>query len=760
MTDSVLRADDSPPADLLGPNDPVDLTNCDREPIHIPGRIQPHGVLLALREPEMIITQASANAASLFDQENRTLPGLALTEVVGAEQFQRMKTALDSEEIQDGPIYLLTLRIGSRDFDVTAHRARGGVLVLEMELPEMPGGVVRGSLDYYGLVKKALPRLQKARTVVELAEAAAAQVRQISGFDRVMVYQFNADGHGSVLAEDRREDLDPFLGLHYPASDIPRQARHLYLLNPLRILADVEHAAADLIPMLNPDTGQPLDMSCCVLRSPSPIHIEYLKNMGVSATLTISLIENGQLWGLIACHHDSPRAVPYDVRTACEFLGQIVSLQLAGKQSGEDLQYRSRLQSAQTRLIEAMSRAERYQQGLTEETFSILDFVDAGGAAVCVDGECVRLGDAPPERFIRELTDWLADTVEEDVWMTDALPGLFPDATAHKDTASGLLVIAITRDPKNYLLWFRPEVVHTVNWAGDPNKPVTAAPDGSQRLSPRGSFALWKETVRLRSLPWKQAERDAAGDFRRALVEVVLRKAEEVARLNAVLARSNSELDSFAYIASHDLKEPLRGIHNYAHFLQEDYADRLDDEGREKLAILGRLTVRMDALIDTLLAYSRVGRLELNLEPCDLNLVLKDVLEDLQFRLAESGTEVRVPRVLPTVVCDRIQVSEIFSNLISNAAKYNDKLDKWVEIGYQEGSATVLYVRDNGIGIRERHFETVFRIFKRLHGRDEYSGGTGAGLTIARKIAERHGGRLWLESTPGEGTVFYFTLEQ
>jgi light-regulated signal transduction histidine kinase (bacteriophytochrome) len=168
----------------------------------------------------------------------------------------------------------------------------------------------------------------------------------------------------------------------------------------------------------------------------------------------------------------------------------------------------------------------------------------------------------------------------------------------------------------------------------------------------------------------------------------------------------------------------------------------------------------MDALIDTLLAYSRVGRLELNLEPCDLNLVLKDVLEDLQFRLAESGTEVRVPRVLPTVVCDRIQVSEIFSNLISNAAKYNDKLDKWVEIGYQEGSATVLYVRDNGIGIRERHFETVFRIFKRLHGRDEYSGGTGAGLTIARKIAERHGGRLWLESTPGEGTVFYFTLEQ
>jgi chemotaxis family two-component system sensor kinase Cph1 len=752
--------DDLKNTPFISPNDTVDLTNCDREPIHIPGRIQPHGVLMTLREPDLILTQISANAATLFGRDEPHLAGMPLREILGEDSFAQLKAIFDREEIQEHPLYLLTLHLGEHDFDVTMHRAKGGVLVLEMEMPGMPGGVARGSLDYYGLVKKALPRLQKSRTIAELAEAAATQVRQISGFDRVMVYQFDAEGHGTVLAEDKREDLIPFLGLYYPASDIPKQARQLYLLNPLRILADVEHAAADLIPTLNPDTGQPLDMSYCVLRSPSPIHIEYLKNMGVSATLTISLIENGQLWGLIACHHDMPRAVPYDIRTACEFLGQIVSLQLAGKQSGEDREYRSHLQKAQTRLIEAMSCAERYQQGLTAEDFNLLDFVEAGGAAVFVDGECIRLGNTPPEPFIRELTHWLSHTVEDDIWTTDSLPALFPEAGEHKETASGLLSLAITTEPQNYLLWFRPEVIQTVNWAGDPSKAVTPALDGSQHISPRASFALWKETVRLRSLPWKQSEREAARDFRRALVEVVLRKAEEVARLNAVLARSNSELDSFAFIASHDLKEPLRGIHNYAHFLQEDYADKLDDEGREKLAILGRLTTRMDALIDTLLAYSRVGRLELNREPCDLNIVLKDVLEDLQFRLAQSGAAVRIPRPLPTLTCDRIQVGEIFSNLISNAAKYNDKSDKWIEIGYQEGPTTVLYIKDNGIGIRERHFETVFRIFKRLHGRDEYSGGTGAGLTIARKIAERHGGRLWLESTPGEGTVFYFTLEQ
>jgi chemotaxis family two-component system sensor kinase Cph1 len=751
--------DTGPPTDFLKPGEAVDVTNCDREPIHIPGRIQPHGLLLVLREPDGVITQVSANAPDFVGKTVEEILGQPLSAVIGVEAATRLTNAFSGEEVDGSPLYLLTLSLGGRDCDVTVHRSIGGPLVLELEPSSLPGEVARIGLDYYGLVKKALPRLQKANTLTELAEATALQVRQISGFDRVMVYRFDSEGHGSVIAEERREDLAPFLGLNYPASDIPKQARQLYLLNPLRILVDVGHAAADLVPVLNPETNRPLDMSHCVLRSPSPIHIEYLKNMDVSATLTISLIENGKLWGLIACHHDTPHTVPYDVRTACEFLGQIVSLQSAGKQNNEDLEYRSRLQSAQTRLVEAMSRVPRYQQGLIEEDFNVLNFIEAGGAAVCTDGECVRLGNAPPERFIRDLIDWLSKNAEEEIWYSDSLPMLFPDALPHKDVASGLLAIAVTAEPQNYLLWFRPEVVHTVNWAGDPNKAVTVAADGSQRLSPRGSFALWKETVQLRSLPWKLTEVSAAQDFRRALVEVVLRKAEEVARLNTVLARSNSELDSFAYIASHDLKEPLRGIHNYAHFLQEDYADKLDDEGRTKLETLGRLTVRMDALIDTLLTYSRVGRLELNLEPCDLNAVLKDVQEDLRVRLEESGVALRIPRPLPTVLCDRIQVSGIFSNLISNAAKYNDKTEKWIEVSYKEGIPLVFTVRDNGIGIRERHFETIFRIFKRLHGREDYGGGTGAGLTIARKIAERHGGSLWLESTPGEGTTFSFTLE-
>jgi PAS domain S-box-containing protein len=236
--------------------------------------------------------------------------------------------------------------------------------------------------------------------------------------------------------------------------------------------------------------------------------------------------------------------------------------------------------------------------------------------------------------------------------------------------------------------------------------------------------------------------------------------AQELSDKNAELARSNQDLDDFAYIASHDLKEPLRGIHNYATFLIEDYAAKLDDDGRAKLMTLARLATRMESLIDSLLQFSRVGRVELSTGDTDLGELVRATLESLQITLTQQRVEVRVAERMPTIRCDRVRVGEVFHNLIANAVKYNDKPDKRVEVGWRGGAGgpPVLYVRDNGIGIADKHREAIFRMFKRLHGRDKYGGGTGVGLTIVKKLIERHGGRIWVESTPGEGTTFYFTL--
>jgi len=251
------------------------------------------------------------------------------------------------------------------------------------------------------------------------------------------------------------------------------------------------------------------------------------------------------------------------------------------------------------------------------------------------------------------------------------------------------------------------------------------------------------------------------------LEQRVADRTAELAKANTDLARSNQELDDFAYIASHDLKEPLRGIHTYSNFLIEDHGQQLDAEAHCKLDTVQRLTKRMEALIESLLSYSRVGRVDLAVEPTDLNEILRDVADSIHITLKERDVELRIPRPLPTIVCDRVRVAEVFRNLVTNAMKYNDKPEKWIEVGCRDAGgaapaapldSTVYYVRDNGIGIPEKHIDTVFRIFKRLHGRDKFGGGSGAGLTIVKKIVERHGGRIWVESVVDVGSTFCFTL--
>ncbi len=743
----------------------VDLTNCDREPIHIPGSIQPHGVLLALAEPDLTIIQVSANTHAFLGRHPRDLLGQPLSALFDPEQIAELHVCLRNEQVDENALYALTLAISGVEpfFDVIVHRI-AGMLVLELEPANQSYQTV--ALRVYRMVRHAVTMCQRTSSLRAFAQALASSVRKLTGFDRVMVYQFQPDGSGAVIAEEARDDLETYLNLRYPASDIPKQARELYLRSWLRLIPDVSYQPVPLL-AINPDHPSiPLDLSYAALRSVSPIHIEYLVNMGVQASMSISLIKNDQLWGLVACHHYSgPHHLSYDIRAASEFLGHMVSLQIGDKEDAEDASYTIALQAIQAALVQHMSMANDVVAGLTRFTPNLLQFIAAGGVAICLEGQCVRLGATPPEPVIEELTNWLAQEHPESVFWTDSLPQHYAAIAPFQAIASGVLAVRLARARQNYLLWFRPEVVQTVNWGGNPEKPVTVTA-GTARLSPRTSFAVWKETVIQTSLPWRHCEVTAARDLRRAIIDLVMAKMEELARLNEELTRSNIELDAFAYVASHDLKEPLRGLHNYAHFLIEDYSDQLDDAGKDKLATLVRLTQRMESLIDSLLHYSRVGRAELTWIEVDLNAVLADVMTLLEPRLRESGVEIRIAQPLPRVRADQTRVREVFSNLITNAIKYNDAPLKWVEIGYTpvigtDGSTFYVFsVRDNGIGVPEQHQETIFRIFKRLHGRDEYGGGVGAGLTITKKIVERHGGAIWLTSRIGEGTTFWFTLDR
>ncbi|AUT00032.1 cyanobacterial phytochrome A [Nostoc sp. CENA543] len=738
----------------------VDLSNCDQEPIHIPGSIQPHGVLLALDAAKLTILQVSNNTFDFFGIHPEKLLNQNLDILLETEQVNFLKDCLDAEDLPIvNPIdFIIKTNNHTKSFDGIIYRCCE-TIILELEPSTSEKNHV--FFRFYHLVKLALTKLQAATNIAEISQILAKEVKRITGFDRVMIYRFDENWNGIVIAEEKPEYLTSYLGLHYPASDIPQQARKLYAENWLRIIPNADYQPAAIITTNNPLNHQPLDLGKSVLRSVSPLHIEYLQNMGVTASMSISLLKNQKLWGLIACHHQSPKYVPYEIRSACEFLGQMASIEMSAKEDNENKESKIQLKSVHSKLVEYMSVENNFTDALINYHPNILDLVNATGAAICLHGKYHFVGHTPSQPDIEHLINWLSNHQNQEVFYTDSLATIYPEAEQLRDVASGLIAISISKSQKNYILWFRPEEIQTVNWGGNPHKAVEIKANGSVRLSPRKSFALWQETVQLKSLPWKPYEINAALELRSAIISIVLQKVDELAQLNLELERSNKELDAFAYIASHDLKEPLRGIHNYSNFLMEDYGNIINSEGKDKLITLIRLTQRMEDLIDSLLHFSRLGRADLSMQPTNLNDVVHRILDMLRVRIEESGVEIRIPRPLPTVYCDRVQLGEVFSNLITNAIKYNDKPNKWIEIGYLDHSTRQItfYIQDNGIGIREKHFDAIFRIFKRLHGPSKYGGGTGAGLTIAKKIVERHGGQIWLESTYGEGSIFYFTLK-
>jgi len=735
----------------------VDLSNCDREQIQFAGAIQPHGLLLVLTEPDLVIRQVSANVSGPFGAPAEALVGRPLAALLKAPDLSRLQARLARDRLEEGACHLLRAAFaGARQaHHVFGHRI-DGVLVLELE----PASEAVPGTDLYAEVQSTLRQLQATPSLEAFFDLAVQRIRELTGYDRVLAYRFAPDGSGEVIAEAIAAGRPPYLGLNYPASDIPAPARRLFALRWVSHLPDADCAPVPLVPVAHPLTGAPLDLTHAFLRSMSVMYTGYLKNMGVRSTMVLTLMKGGRLWGLVSCmHHDVPRHVPFEVRTACEFLAHVVSLLMAAKEDAASYEYRLRLNVVLDQLLHKLSRGGDLHHGLVTGEPDVLAAIDAPGAAVLVDGRVSRLGAAPSTAELETIARWLASR-DETVFSTDRLSELNPSFAGFRERASGLLAMRLSPVRPEFVMWFRPEQAQTVHWAGDPGKPVEVSDvAGAVRLLPRTSFDLWKQSVEGRSRSWTEVEVRHAQDLRRALVEVVLHRAEAMRRINQELEQSNIELAACAYVASHDLKEPLRGIHNFAQFLCEDEADRLSTEGRERLEAIIRLTRRMDELIESLLHYSRVGRMDLQVVPMDTDALVREVLRELAPRLEASGAQVDVRGTLPVVHADRVRLREIFSNLVTNACKYNDKATKQVEISAERGDdGPVFCVRDNGIGIEARHQETIFQIFKRLHRRDQYGGGAGAGLTIARRSVERHAGRIWVESQPGVGSTFRFTL--
>ena len=733
---------------------------CDREAIHLVNAIQPHAALLVVREPELEILQASANTRDFLGFAPEELIGTRLADRLDRELTLSQQNVLADDALQDGLVHVLRMdapRPDLRPLHVFANRI-DGLLLVEFE---RAGTVDATDCKGQSTLRRTIQRLQKTDCLSAFLAMAVEQVRKLSGFERVMAYRFDEDGSGEVVAESITDDLESYLGLHYPASDIPAPARRLFALSALRHLPDVDYPPVPLHPAA-PATGldRPVDLSYTFSRSVSLMYTGYLRNMGVKATLVMPVMKAGKLWGLISCmHHSAPRYLTYEQRTPLELLGHMLSQLIASRCDLQQLKYRELLGQTLNQLSHQLRSTETLDAGLLGGGTNLLSNLDAEGVVLMTGGGIHRLGVTPDDSCLLPLVEWLHQQPEE-ILATHRLVRDYPPARAFLARGAGILAIRLTRTLPDCIIWFRPEVLQEVSWAGDPHKPVEVDSEGATPgLRPRTSFAEWRETVKGQSRRWLTCEIDHATRLRHAILDIVVERAWHLARVNAELERSNLELDAFAYAASHDMKEPLRGICNTVEFLNLEEAERLSETGRKRLRTISRLTGRMTDLLDSLLQYSRIGRSALLRVPTPLLPLARKVASVIQSALPESRIRFDIQPDLPRVACDPVLVGTILQNLMSNAAKYNTHQEPTITFGHNpDQDPCVFFVRDNGIGIAAGDQEKLFELFRRLHGRDEYGGGTGAGLTIVRKAVERHGGRIWLDSTPGEGSTFYFTL--
>ncbi|QPH40014.1 ATP-binding protein [Pedobacter endophyticus] len=730
----------------------VDLTNCDKEPIHIPGKVQSHGFLIAVNKSSFNVSYASENiinflqlsAADVLDKPigvlsshiNQQEPDFNVADLLKLGLVKKSFDAISPYplEINGNPFYLI-INASQNDW------------LLEFE-------PVTLQYDIQSLVGRSASSMLQGKNVLALLKGAAKEVKNLISYDRIMIYKFQDDGHGEVVAEEKEQNLEPFFGLHYPASDIPKQARELYKLNLTRLIADVNTEAS---PILTFKEDEPLDLTSGGLRAVSPIHIQYLKNMGVRSSFSISLIANGELWGLIACHNYSPKFIDFKAREGAKLIGEILSSALEYRQAEEDSETVELFKDTASVLSEHLNRDKYLLDALTGHNRSLLEVTKAAGVAIIFEGTLRTIGIVPEENDIWELAEWIKANSDESIYYTHRLSEIFGAAKKYKEVASGILACSVSKNPNELIIWFKPEQISTVNWAGNPEKPIATAENGLQSLSPRKSFEIWSEVVNNTSEKWLPEEITSVLRIREIIVTHINKKANEIRLLNEKLQAAYEELDTFSYTISHDLRTPLTSIKTYAELMLKNKS--IDENGRKMLSRILTGADKMNFLIKEILHLARVGRSEINFETVNMQALLKEIETEVWSAFKADKAELILGQ-LPDLRGDKTMINQVFTNLISNAVKYSSMVAApTIEVSATvDAGETVYAVKDNGMGIDNRYYDRVFELFKRMDNARDIEG-TGVGLAIVKRIVERHNGRVWFESKLNGGSTFYVAFK-
>ncbi|MCX2739077.1 ATP-binding protein [Pontibacter anaerobius] len=735
----------------------VDLSNCDKEPIHIIGRIQPHGFMLILNKGTLEVEQVSENIGEFLQTDAAILAGQTLEVLATPAEYEKLKQKLTLDEKE---VSLVILELQGEQFFGFLHTSQGS-LVLECEPYVEPQGG-QEFLELTGAYTTFQAELDRQESLVAQAELTVRFVQQAIDYDQVMLYRFDEDWNGEVIAEKVSPGQHSYLHHHFPATDIPAQARELLLKKTVRQIANVSAAAVNIIPYINPETGSPSNIIRSELRNPSEIHLEYLQNMGVQATLSVSIIVNGKLWGIVACQHKAAKFLNYWKRQLCQHIAQAFANVVLAHQEKRDLQQLEEYRVKEGLLLRELAQSPNLHEGLLEQSHTFLELSEATGVALTLGGKVYTAGIIPDKAELEKLIEWVSENVSDGIFHTRELSKVYAPADAFRERASGLLVVELSKFNKEYLLYFKPELSETKVWAGQPEK---MNQEKSGRIQPRKSFAKWEQVVKGKSVPWTLNELDTAQILVKDLVALVLKNQQDnlqslnnrLSHSSEILQAKNRRLEDFTQIIAHNLRSPLSNMLGLSHFYN---AHPEEETSNKVMDMMGNMIVNMSNTLDdlNLILESDLGQ-KLTYQEVYLPDVVEKELQNLQAVILETGAQVETDLQVKTLIAPKVYLESIMHNLVSNALKYRSPERKPIILikSWQEQHLVCFAVTDNGVGINlQKVGHKMFRLYSTFHKNKDAKG---LGLYLTKVQVEALGGHIQVKSTLGEGTTFTVCLK-
>ena len=729
----------------------MNFVECHEEPIHIPGSIQSFGYLIGIDAESQTITFFSRNIADIFKIER-------LDELFGREisdfpeSFQsiidsEIYTSLEQFTRRKNETYFDKIFIDGKDYHFSVYRSDAYIFLEFEEVIINPDKRISNKYDNFYIIDNEQ----------ELWDHLLETLSKVVNYDRMMIYKFMMDGSGKVIAEKKNEDMESFLGLHYPESDIPKQARQLYLKKRKRIFSNVY---ADTVPILS-KKEENIDLTFSASRAMSPVHAQYLKNSGVASSFSVSIIIDDHLWGLVTCQNIKPKHIDLEDRVQAGIFTALAANAYSSFKSKSELNYRLELNEKLSQLKTKFLKHNHLFDSLIESKTELKNLPEADGLAIVSDESIVTAGTTPDSGSIDRIIKWALANTKDRIYVSRNFLKDHGKELNLSDDAAGIIIYFIERDKNEMLIWFRKEFDEHINWAGSPEKTVSVfSQNGEERqmVSPRTSFRIFTENIKGHSRRWNSRNISAVQAVRDLILETSHKNYNAIKRLNDELKKVNEELDSFSYTISHDLGTPLTVMKLNAQMLLNNLKDD-SEKSKTKINTIIEEIDNMAEMMHDVLQLSRAKYSEIQLESLKTIPTIRKISENAKMTYGSPTSEIII-KECPDVMADKTMLHQVFLNIINNAVKYSSHKDyPKVEIEGTEDGQTIIYrISDNGIGIPEEEKHKMFKIFNRMDNAKKFKG-NGVGLSIVHRIMKRIGGNVDYESNK-EGTSFILTFKK